>query len=145
MPNVVTIDGLSPSERAFVEWFAQGLTQTQSATRAGYANPTSSGNDLMHRPEILTAIEAAKSAFHDIARVSREDIVEGLKEAIDMARTMADPLTMITGWRELAKVCGHYENKTKIEVNHTGNVQLEHLNQKSDAELLKLIEGERIE
>lgn len=140
MPNVVSIDGLSSQERAFVEWYGRGLTKSQAASRAGYANPNSSGSDLLKRPEVQRALEAARNEFREIASVSRKEVVEGIKEGIDMARQMSDPQTMIVGWRELAKICGYYETKTKVEI--TGNVSVTHLEQMSDAELMKIIEGE---
>lgn len=145
MPNVVSIDGLSPQERAFVEWFGRGLTKTQAAARAGYANPNSSGGDLLRRAEIQAAVEAQRQQFVEVAQVTKKDVVEGIKEGIDMARQMSDPQTMIVGWRELAKICGYYETKSKVEVNVTGQVRISQLEQMSDQDLLKIIEGEAVD
>jgi hypothetical protein len=143
MPNVVTIDGLTEQERAFVEAFGLGLNMTQAATRAGYAHPHTRANELMKKPAIQAAIAEQRVRFEELADVSRKDVVEGIRESIDMARLLSDPQTMIVGWRELAKICGYYEpTKHKIEMTVNGSVRLEQLASMSDAELAKIIEGE---
>jgi hypothetical protein len=143
MPNLVTIDGLSEQERAFVEAFGMGLTQTQAAARAGYGTPHVRAVELMKKPAVQAAIARQHERMQQLADVSRVEVIEGIKEAIDMGRLLSDPQTMIVGWRELAKICGYYEpTKHKIEMTVTGNVRVEQLAQMSDEQLAKIIEGE---
>jgi len=70
-------------------------------------------------------------------------MVAGLIESIDMARMMAEPMTMIAGWREIGKALGLYEPEKKsidLTVNQARlRSQYEAL---SDEELLDIIEGE---
>jgi phage terminase small subunit len=141
MTSPVSIDGLDPMMRAFAEHYAQGFTQTQSAKRAGYANPSSSGASLLQNPKVLAMIEELRTVYAEAAGTDRTAFIDGLKEAIDMARTMSDPQTMIIGWRELGKACGYYEpEKKELSVTVRGNVRLDQLKTMSDDELLKLIE-----
>lgn len=146
MPQPVAIDGLTPQMRKFAEEFAAGFTQTQAAARAGYTNPSSSGADLARNPRVLALVESLRVEHVEIARFSREEFIGGIKEAIEMARLMSDPQTMIVGLRELGRACGYYEAQ-KIEVKHTidGTVKLEQLNTMSDEQLLELIETPAIE
>lgn len=59
---------------------------------------------------------------------------------------MAEPATMVSGWREIGKMCGYFEpKKVDINVNVTGNVIHQRLNQLSDAELLKIIQEQGAE
>ena len=75
--------------------------------------------------------------------MTRQRVMEGLLEAVEMAKIQADPTAMIAGWREVGKMCGYYEPvKKQIDVNITGNVVMERLNRLSDADLLKLIEDQ---
>lgn len=144
--QVVSIDGLTEQERRFVDAFCSGMNQTQAARAAGYSEPTSGGVRLMKRPAVLAAIERERAALAEQARVKREDVIEGFKEAIDMARTLQDPVAMIAGWREVGRVLGHYEpEKKKVEISINGQVALQQLEALPDAELAKLIEGEVID
>lgn len=50
---------------------------------------------------------------------------------------------MVSGWREIGKMCGFYEpTKTKVEVSVNGRVMVERINAMSDEELLRLAEGD---
>ncbi len=144
--RVITIDGLTDQERSFVEHFGMGMTQGQAAKAAGYAVPAQSATKLMQLPRVVTAIEAMRARNAEISDVSRRDVIDGLKEAIDMGRTLQDPVAMIAGWREVAKVCGHYEPvMKKIEISVNGQIAMGKLEQMPDSELAKLIEAEVID
>ena len=57
-----------------------------------------------------------------------------------MAKLMSEPASMISGWREIAKMCGYMapvEHRVKVDVS--GNIVLDRMNSMSDAELLKVI------
>lgn len=141
MPAVASIDGLTPMQRAFAENYAQGFTVTQAAKRAGYDNPGSSGADQLRKPHVLALIEELRAEHIELSAFTRQQFIEGMVEAIEMARVMSDPQTMIIGYRELGKACGHYEpQKIEVSHNHTGTVRIDQLNQMSDEDLMKLIE-----
>ena len=66
--------------------------------------------------------------------------LDGFKEAIEMARLMAEPANMIAGWREIGKMCGYYAPvETRVKVDVSGNIVLDKMNSLTDAELLKII------
>jgi phage terminase small subunit len=146
MPLVSTIDGLTPQQRTFAEEYAKGFSQTQAATRAGYESPSSSGRDLLTNSKVQALISSLQQAHQEIAQFSREEFIEGMKEAIEMARLMSDPQTMIVGFRELGRACGFYEAQ-KIKVEHTvnGTVRLEQLNTMTDEQLLEILEKPALE
>lgn len=146
MANYVTVDGLTDLERKFVENFAFGMTQSQAARVAGYANPFERAKELLRKPHIIAAIDVLRTQNAERIDVSRKDVLEGMKEAIDMARSLQDPVAMIAGWREIAKVCGHYEpTRKQVDISINGHVALQKLEQLPDADLMKLIEAEVIE
>ena len=41
--------------------------------------------------------------------MSRKHVMKGLLEAVDMAKDMRQPGGMITGWKEIGRMCGFYE------------------------------------
>ena len=57
-------------------------------------------------PHIIQAREVAKKALQGHMAITKEDIVHGYKEAIDMAKILAEPMTMIVGWEKVAKILG---------------------------------------
>ena len=70
-------------------------------------------------------------------------MIDGFMEAIDMARVQADPTAMIGGWREIAKVCGHYEpTKQELIITFRGERTLRQMEQMTDEQLLKLAHQE---
>ena len=88
------------------------------------------------------ALQARQSA--DAARLSiqREDVLTGLLEAVDQAREQRNPMAMIRGWAEIAKLMGlAAPERAKVDVNVAGSLEMGRLNQLSDAELLKIIES----
>ncbi len=140
MPRVASIDNLTPSERTFAQSYANGMTQTQAATAAGYASPAQRGRDLLLREDIREVIAELYSLNAEAAGYSRKEFVADLKEALDMGRQLSDPVAMIAAARELGKACGYYaETKVTHEVKHSGEV-MHRMEQLPDSELIKLIE-----
>lgn len=79
----------------------------------------------------------------DAARLSlrREDVLAGLLEAVEQARTQRNPMAMISGLRELGRMMGFYAVETKrVEFNVEGQAIQCQMSAMSDAELLSLID-----
>jgi phage terminase small subunit len=138
----VPVTPLSDQDRKFCQNFLLGMTATQAAKAAGYLNPENDGKNLIARVEVQQLIAAEQAAYRDASGVSRKAVTDGMLEAIDMARTMADPQTMLIGYRELAKMHGYYAPEVRrVQVDVNGTVQVQHLERLSDAELLKLMDA----
>ncbi len=134
---------LTSRMKEFVKLWAQGETILSAAVRAGYNDGGTYAYRLAKDPAILKIYHREKEAYAAAVGMTRQKVMEGLLEAVEMAKIQADPTAMIAGWREVGKMCGYYEPvKKQIDVNITGNVVMQRLNKLSDAELLKLIETE---
>ena len=134
---------LTTRMKEFVKLWAQGETILSAAIRAGYNDGGTYAYRLAKDPAILKIYHREKEAYAAAVGMTRQKVMEGLLEAVEMAKIQADPTAMIAGWREVGKMCGYYEPvKKQIDVNLTGNVVMQRLNKLSDAELLKLIETE---
>jgi len=44
-----------------------------------------------------------------VSNMSRKRVMRGMLEAVDMARDMHQPNTMLSGWKEIGRMCGFYE------------------------------------
>jgi phage terminase small subunit len=132
---------LTTKQLAFVKAWASGDSILAATVRAGYNDGGTFGYRLARMPHILKIYEAEKAAYVEASQMTRKKVMDGLLEGIEMARLLAEPSSMIAGWREIGKLCGFYEPiQKRIDVNLTGNLVLDRLNRLSDAELLKLIQ-----
>jgi phage terminase small subunit len=121
-----------------------GMTQSAAARAAGYSETVAKNgivSTLTGNPKIRAAIAKERELFAKANEMTRKKVVDGMKEAIDMARVKADPAVMVAGWREIGRICGFYEPvKHKVEVSVSGKVLVEKLQTMSDEELLRLAE-----
>lgn len=119
------------------------MGQTAAVKAAGYSPNPSTGTTLMKNPKVIKAIAEAREEYARASGITRKKVIDGMMEAVDMARLKGEPLTMIAGWREIGKMCGLYEpQKTKVEVSVNGQVMIQRLQTMTDAELLSLVEGD---
>ena len=132
---------LTTQQRLFVQHWAKGETIPNAMARAGYNDQPSYGYRMAKMPNILALYNEEKAKYEEAAQMTRQRVMDGLLEAVEMAKLMAEPATMVSGWREIGKMCGYFEpKKVDINVNVTGNAIHQRLNQLSDAELLKIIQ-----
>ncbi len=134
---------ITPKMRTFVRYWAQGDSIINASNRAGYKDRGGQAfSVLVKRPEILALYDKEKKAYEEAAQMTRKKVMDGLLEAVDMAKLMAEPATMVSGWREIGKMCGYYEpTRHTVDVNVQGNIVMQRLDKLSDAELLKLIQS----
>lgn len=73
--------------------------------------------------------------------MTRKRVMDGLLEGIDMCKLTADGLGVINGWKTVGQMCGYFEPiKRRLDINVTGNIQMQHLSRMPDAELLRIIQ-----
>lgn len=150
LPNTGTLDAvraispdkpLTEKQKLFVQFWAQGESILSASAKAGYNDSGTYAYRLVQQPNVLALKSKYEAEYRQSVMMDRQQVMEGLKESIDMAKLMSEPATMIAGWREIGKLCGFYapvEQKIKIDVS--GDVTMRTLNQLSDAELLELIQ-----
>ncbi len=86
------------------------------------------------------AVREGESQIAREAEISRRKVLDGLQEAIELARLKADAGAMIAGWREIGKLCGFYAPERREVRLSVGAAALQHeLEYLSDAELIKLV------
>jgi hypothetical protein len=134
---------LTAQQCEFVKFLAEGMPPSAAARHANFAHPNSAVQRLMSLPNILAALQIERAKYEREAQMTRKKVMDGLLESIEMARVMSEPITMIAGWREVAKMCGYYEpTKTKIDISVNGRLLVSRIQAMPDEELLALAEGE---
>jgi len=115
-----------------------GIGPTQSARLAGYKNPRESCRDLETRPALRERIQKALADQRQEAKWTRNKVMEGIEDAIDMGKIISDPSAMIRGLQEINKMQGYHAPETK-EITLTGDraAQLDQIGNMSESELLR--------
>lgn len=129
---------LTDKQKLFVKFWAQGESITSASHRAGYGDGAAYAYRMVKMPNVLKLYQEEKDAYEASVGMTRKRVMEGLLEGVEMAKLMAEPASMISGWREIGKMCGYYEPvKVKLE-GGLGNA-LARLEQLSDEELYRLV------
>jgi len=127
-------------QQAFADAIVTGHTQVDAARAAGYHPATAS--NVMRQEEIQLLVNEARSELRSISSIKRLDVLDIFIEAIDMARTLADPAQMINGAREVGRMMGFYEPETIKHVLTTDQAALSNkIKALSDDELLEMASG----
>jgi len=115
-----------------------GIPPTQSARLAGYLNPKESCRDLEKNPDIADVLAQHIAKSRQQAKWTRDKVMEGLEEAINMGKIISDPSSMIRGFQEINKMQGYYAPETKeLTLSDDTVAKLDQIAQLSEAELLE--------
>ena len=138
-------NALSAREARFVQEYLVDACGTQAAIRAGVAPGGAHvwACRALRKAKVSAVLRARQAA--DAARLSiqREDVLNGLVEAAEMAKRQCDPAGMVAAWKQVGHLKGYSSpERIKVDVNVAGSLEMQRLNQLSDAELLKIIEGQ---
>lgn len=134
-----SIVSLDPQARKFCVKVAEGHNPSEAARLAGYDDPGKMAGNLMKRPTVKKALNIMIDRTMKMSEITREDVIEGFKDAIGIARMQSESMGMISGWREIGRMLGMYETKVKVEITGGAGEMERQLKGMSDADLLKLI------
>lgn len=122
---------------AFADAIMEGASATQAARAAGY-NPANA-HQVMRSEDVQEALAKARNELENASTLKRIDVLNLFMEAINMARTMADPANMINGADKIAKMLGYYEpEKIKLEITDNHSALQSKIKQLSDADLYEM-------
>lgn len=139
---------LSKQQAIYAAHRERGVSQRQSAIMAGYKLVDDSGTGATRLENLPQVQEELKKAREELALktgITKEEVLQGLKEAADMAKVMADPQAMVRAWSEMGKMLGYYAEEKKKVTHELGSQTIEALRGLPDSELLKLAKGRVIE
>ena len=136
---------LTEKQKLFIKHWAAGDSILGAAHHAGYADSGALAYRMVKDPAILKVYNEEKRRYEESVGMTRQKVMDGFAEAIEMAKVMADPNAMIAGWREVGKMCGYFAPvAVKVDVNINDNSAYGRLNRMSDAELLELVQKDRL-
>ena len=137
---------LSEKETTFVDARSSGLTVKDAMAVAGMKPNDGTGHALEKKPSVREALSAEHRKNAYMLGLTRDKVLQGMMDAIEQATVLADPLTQIAGWREIAKICGFYAPEVKkVELSGTGKQIVDRLRSLTDEELLAISEAEIID
>lgn len=127
-------------QKVFADAILEGRSQSDAARAAGY-HPANAAN-VMRQEEVQGYLAEARREVGNLTTIRRLDVLNIFMEAIDMARTMADPAQMINGAKEVGKMMGFYEPETlKLEVEGNTRSLSAKFKSLTDSQLLEIAAG----
>lgn len=132
---------LSGKQHRFVAEYLVDCNGTAAAVRAGYgrAGARVAGHRLLRNANVVAELRTRQDADAALLQIAREDALQGIREAIDVAREQCNPMAQIAGWREIGKMLGFYAPELRrVELGAESREHLRQLEGMSDAELLEI-------
>lgn len=132
--NELVCNGLTDNETEFVYNVEVLMLPVRvAASKAGLSMA------VAVRPHIMEARRTVRDAMRASLEITRDDVIHGMREAVDRARLLGEPMTEITGWEKIAKLLG-FEPAKRVDVNLNASIDatVSHVRRMSDADLVKL-------
>ncbi len=142
MQNFIHSRPLNAKQSRFIDEYMVDLNGAAAAERSGYSKKTSRSIacELLTKPDLQAVLRERQAALAEEIHITRQGVIQGILEGIEMARTEKLPGLIIRGYTELARMLGYFEPEVKRVKLTAGQGKMEHnLVLKSDAELLALI------
>ena len=114
----------------------------QAAIRSGVARSGAHvwASRTLRIVKVSEALQAPQATDATRPSLQREDVLNGLLEAVEQARLQSNPLAMIRGWAEIAKLMAlGAPEPVKVDLSVQGEIKMRQMNELSDAELVKII------
>lgn len=133
---------LTEQQEGYVEGVLDGKAKSHAALDAGYSHGSQS-HRLDRNELVQTALAERREELSSATQITRAGVLNGILDAIEMARVMADPMAMLAGYRDISKMMGYNAPEVKkVEISDTSNTLARKIKSMSDEDLLNVIEGE---
>lgn len=136
---------LSKQQAIYVAKRERGTPKEQSAIFAGYPAGQKAGDAVEDSPTVQQELAKARAEIAKATGITREQVLQGMKDAADMAQTMADPQAMVRAWAEIGKLLGFYAPEVKKHLHGLDPASRDAIKRLNDAELLQLAKGRVID
>ncbi len=136
------LEKLSVRQEKFVEHYSLCGNAAEAARLAGYSARTARviGPENLTKPAVKAALAARQQAFQEELKVTKDDVLTGILNAIQLAKEQQNPAAMISGLAQIAKLCGFYEpDVSRIEISGEALRLKQQFAAMSDDELLAVI------
>lgn len=136
---------LNDKQLRFVDEYCISHSAADAARKAGYSVKTarSIGHELLTKPDVMAEIQTRQAATALEMRVTKQQVLSDLLEAIQTARVQGNPGAMIQGAREIGKLLGFYAPEAQhVELTVNDRGLAAKYQGMTDQELTAIIEGE---
>lgn len=137
---------LTNQQKILVDSLFAGMSQKQAKARAGYGERASVKHIFEKHPAMQAYAAHLQHTEKKKWQISREQVTQGMLEAIQDAKILEEPNTQINGWRELGRLHGLYApEEKKVTLSAEKSEQIRQLEEASVDELLDMTEFDVIE
>ena len=134
---------ISAKRLRFADEYVLDGNATAAAIRAGYSARSAhvTACRMLKDRVVQAAVAERQDEIAEELEISREKVMRGLLEAVEIARLQADPAALVKAWSELARMCGYYAPvKQRVDVSVSAKRMVGQLELLSDVQLLRLAE-----
>lgn len=118
-----------------------GMSQQRAADLAGVASP----QQVLRRSDVADARAKLREAVARRVEITKDDVIAGIKKAVDQADVLADPMAQIAGWREIAKMLGYdAPREVRVTISSDLNTRKRQIAQLDDDELVEMLGAEDV-
>ena len=133
---------LTAKQQRFVDEYSVDRNASRAARAAGYS-PTSAkvtACRLLTKANVLAAVTEREISARQTLNVTREGVLVALQEAVELSKAQHNPMAMIAGWREIAKICGYYApERHQVALSADAAGEWARIEAMSDEELLQIM------
>ena len=133
---------LTPKQIRWIDEYLVDFNGSAAAVRAGYSAKCarSIACELLTKPDIQAVLQARQAALAKELQITRQGVITGLLEAVDMGRVRQNPGAMVSALREVAKMLGFYAPEVKrVELTAPQHGAYQNFGLWTDAQLLDAI------
>lgn len=139
-----TASALTARQERFVAEYLVDGNGTRAAIAAGYgrAGARIAACRTLKNVYVQEALQARQSADATRLSTQRENVIQGLLEAIQAAKAKRDPAAMISGWREIGRMlgfCAPDTRRVQVLSGSGADEELRRYNRMSNAELEAIV------
>lgn len=137
---------LDDRAKKYAQHRARGVGRRQSSLLAGYDGDPNNAQRVEEQPEVAALIAELQLETVQNTKITKETVAAGLLQAATLAKQQGDPVGLISAWRELGKLLGHYSPEVKkLEKGINKDELKKVLADMSDEELMTLSRGRIID
>lgn len=134
---------LTAKQQRFVAEYLVDGNGARAAVAAGYgrAGAKVTAHRLTHaNPAVQAEIRARQALDSQRLQIGRQDVIQGLLEAIAEARAQGNAAALISGWTQVGRMLGFFEpQRHRLELSAAAALEQGRYEHMSDAELMALL------
>lgn len=132
-------NGLTKKQTEFLALYMScAFLPMKEICRQAGVKPSQVAQWKLKSPAFRRQLDIEYNRTQQAAGMDRKQVLQGILEAIEIAKDMRQPSSMISGWKEVGRMCGFYEpERREITLSVDKKQVLEELKSMSTQELLE--------